>query len=456
MNNLWLLAALLGLPTLPMQAQGTASAGLTAQNPARANTIQTDSQTVLLLDDVIREALEKSPEIEGAYHAASAMAHRVPQVETLPDPMVAVGWAGNIAPFSVQQGDPSSYRGVTVSEQFPYPGKLKLRGQIASKEAEAADSDLEAAQRRVTAEVKAAYYDYFYFGKAINTTNRNKELLEKLSKISEVRYRVGKAMQQDVLRSQVEISLLLQKLAMLEQQRATAQAKLNALMQRAPESPLPPAADVEPSSLRYSLDELYALAVAHDTGLTRNGKMIEKGRLGVAAARREYKPDIGVSYMYQQRDSMADMHGLTFSVNIPVFYKSKQRQGVLQASEELVSAEREQASRLNEVRFEIKQQYLSAKASEQLLSLYTKAVVPQSSLALESSMAAYQVGNVDFLSLLANFTTLWSYETDYYRQLADYQTALAGIELLTGCDVTGPSTPAAVQPEHAVLAKESN
>ena len=157
--------------------------------------------------------------------------------------------------------------------------------------------------------------------------------------------------------------------------------------------------------------------------------------------------------MYQQRDSMADMHGLTFSVNIPVFYKSKQRQGVLQASEELVSAEREQASRLNEVRFEIKQQYLSAKASEQLLSLYTKAVVPQSSLALESSMAAYQVGNVDFLSLLANFTTLWSYETDYYRQLADYQTALAGIELLTGCDVTGPSTPAAVQPEHAVLAK---
>ena len=160
--------------------------------------------------------------------------------------------------------------------------------------------------------------------------------------------------------------------------------------------------------------------------------------------------------MYQQRDSMADMHGLTFSVNIPVFYKSKQRQGVLQASEELVSAEREQASRLNEVQFEIKQQYLSAKASEQLLSLYTKAVVPQSSLALESSMAAYQVGNVDFLSLLANFTTLWSYETDYYRQLADYQTALAGIELLTGCDVTGPSTPAVVQPEHAVLAKESN
>ena len=94
-------------------------------------------------------------------------------------------------------------------------------------------------------------------------------------------------------------------------------------------------------------------------------------------------------------------------------------------------------NRLNEVRFELKQQYLGAKASERLLTLYSKGVVPQSSLALESSMASYQVGNVDFLSLLANFTTLLDYEMDYYRQLADYQTALARIEALTGSDVTG-------------------
>ncbi len=117
------------------------------------------------------------------------------------------------------------------------------------------------------------------------------------------------------------------------------------------------------------------------------------------------------------------MNGVTVTVNIPVFYKSKQRQGVAEASEELDQREKMRDNRLNEVRFELKQQYLAAKASERLLSLYSKGVVPQSSLALESSMAAYQVGNVDFLSLIANFTTLLDYETDYYRQLADYQTA---------------------------------
>jgi len=402
---------------------------------------QSTPEARLLLEDVVQETLKNNPEAQGALHAVNALKRRVPQAKALPDPMVSAGWAGNLAPFSVMKGDNSSYRGVTVSEQFPYPGKLKLRGEIASKEADAARADYEAIRRRVAAEVKAAYFDYFYYDRAIQTTERNKELLEKLSKIAEARYRVGKAMQADVLRSQVEISMLIEKLTMLEQQRATAQARLNVFMVRPPDSPLPPAADVEPSTIRYSLDELYALSADNDTAVLRNRTIVERGRLGVALAQREYRPDIGVSYMYQQRSALPDMNGVTVSVNIPLFYKSKQRQGVAEASEDLISAEKMRDNRSNEVKFELKQQYLSAKASERLLTLYSKGVVPQSSLALESSMASYQVGNLDFLSLVANFTTLLNYETDYYRQLADYQTALARIEVLTGTDVTGPPVP---------------
>lgn len=422
------------------QEAGTAqSPDLVPQTSAVA---ESTVQPQLRLDDIIREALTKNPEAQSALHAANALRRRVPQARTLPDPVASIGWAGNPAPFSVMQGDASSNRGVTVSEQFPYPGKLKLRGEIASKEAEAAQADYEAVRRRVEAEVKAAYYDYFYFDRAIEITQRNKELLEKLSKIAEARYRVGKATQQDVLRSQVEISLLIEKITVLEQERETAQARLNTFLVRSPESPLPPAADVEPATIALSLDELYALAAENDTAVLRNQKMVERGRLGVALAQREYRPDIGVSYMYQQRSGMRDMNGVTVSVNIPVFYKSKQREGVAEASEGLISAEKMRDNRLNEVRFELKQQYLAAKASERLLALYSKGIVPQSSLALESSMASYQVGNVDFLSLLANFTTLLNYEKDYYRQLADYQTALARIESLTGADVTGPAASA--------------
>ena len=403
---------------------------------------QSDAQPALLLEDILQEALSKNPEAQGALHAVNALKRRVPQARALPDPVASVGWAGNLAPFSIMQGDSSSYRGVTLSEQFPFPGKLKLRGQIASKEADAAQADYDAIRRRITVEVKTAYYNYFYFDRAIQTTERNKVLLEKLSKIAEARYRVGKAMQADVLRSQVEISLLIEKLTVLEQQRATAQARINVFLVRSPESPLPPAAEIEPATITHSLDELYALAAENDTTVLRDQRMVERGSLSVALAQREYRPDIGVSYMVQQRSDLPTMNGVTVSVNIPVFYKNKQRQGVAEASEDLISTQKMRDNRLNEVRFELKQNYLSAKASERLLTLYSKGVVPQSSLALESSMASYQVGNVDFISLISNFSTLLNYEIDYYRQLADYQTALAQIEVLTGDDVTGPPVPA--------------
>jgi outer membrane protein TolC len=208
---------------------------------------------------------------------------------------------------------------------------------------------------------------------------------------------------------------------------------------------------VKPATIHATIQELYALAAENDTAVQGNGKMIDRGRLSVALARRQSLPDFGVSYMVQQRENQPTMNGLTFSMNIPVFYKSKQHQAVAEATENLIGAEKTLDNRLNEVRFELKQQYLAAKAGEQLLSLYSKGVVPQSSLALQSAMAGYQTGKTDFQSLMANFTTLLEYQTDYYKQLADYQTAIARMESLTGVPVTlesvADSRPAVSTPE---------
>jgi outer membrane protein, heavy metal efflux system len=143
------------------------------------------------------------------------------------------------------------------------------------------------------------------------------------------------------------------------------------------------------------------------------------------------------------------MHGFTFTVNIPVFYRSKQREEVRQAREEELSASGSRDNRQNELYFDLKQNYLAAKASDNLLKLFSQGVIPQSSLALESSMSAYQVGNVDFLTVIGNFTTVLNYETDYYRELANYQTSLARMEALTGADLTIvqslPSAPAPLE-----------
>ena len=395
-------------------------------------------QASLNLDEVVREALSKNPAVQSALHTVEAQRAKVPQAGSLPDPTVSVGWAGNIEPFTVQTSDPSSYRGVTATQMLPLFGKRGLRRDVATKEADASQWDVEAVRRRIVADIAAAYYDYWYYDKAIRTTKENRDLLNKLSQIAEARYRVGKGMQADVLRSQVEISMLLQKLTTLEQQRATAQARLNALMSRGPDEPLAPAADILTASpLTYSLEELYKLARENDPEYQRMQKMVERNQLAIKLANKDYLPDLSVGYRYQQRPEMPDMHGFTFTVNVPIFYKTKQREEVHQAKEEELSSAKARDNRQNELYFDLKQNYLAAKASDNLLKLFSQGVVPQSSLALESSMSAYQVGNVDFLTLMGNFSTVLNYETDYYRELANYQTALARMEALTGADLTG-------------------
>ncbi len=436
---------LAGVLSLPMLAQAgadhTVSANGTESLQASLSAQQSGSQTsgdqsVITLDDLVREALQKNSGVQSALHAVEAQRRRVPQAKTLPDPMVGVGWAGNITPFSVQKGDPSSYRSITATQQLFYPGKLKLRGEIVSKEVDAAHWDYEAARRKVTADVKAAYYDYWFYDKAIQTTQKNRELLEKLSQISESRYRVGKGIQQDILRSQVEITLLMQRLTVLEQQRRTAQVRLNTLLARDPDAPLPPAANLQQAALTLSLADLYQLAREDDTGLQREKQMVQRNQLAVNLAQKDYYPDLSVGYMYQQRPAMPDMHGLTFTINVPVFYKTKQREEVAQATEEKIVAEHSRDNRQNELNFELKQQYLTAKASDELLRLYSQGVVPQSSLALESSMSSYQVGTADFLTVIGNFSMVLNYEIDYYRELANYQTALARMETMVGVDLT--------------------
>jgi outer membrane protein TolC len=413
-----------------------ADSTLTVQTPATGTVAQTATLSPGGLEDLVREALQKNPAVQSAMHTVEAQRLRVPQAKALTDPTVGIGWAGNITPFSVQSGDPSSYRAITASQQLSYPGKLKLRGAIASKEADAVSSDLEAVRRRVIADVKTAYFEYWFYDKAIQTTLKDKDLLTKLSQIAEARYRVGKGVQQDVLRSQVEISLLLQRLTVLQQQRNTSQARLNTLLARSPEAPLPTAENIERSALNYSLDDLYRLARQNDPALQREEQMIERNQLAVNLAQKDSYPDFSVAYMYQQRPMMPDMHGMTFTINIPVFYKSKQHQEVRQATEERLASESSRDNRKNELNFELKQQYLAAKASDELLRLFSEGVVPQSSLALESSMSAYQVGTVEFLSVIGNFSTVLNYEIDYYRELANYQSSLARMESMVGVNLT--------------------
>jgi len=399
-----------------------------SQSPAPAVTLQ----------ELIEEALRKNPDIHSARANYEAKTHRPSQVAAPPDPMVGFNYMGNlIPPFTEQRNDPSSFRQIMVTQDIPYPGKLRLRGEVAGREASAEWWNYEATRRRVIGDVKVAYYDLIAVQKAIEITLKDKDLLERLEKIAEAEYRVGKGIQQDVLRAQVEISAVEQRLQVLRQQQKTDDVRINTLLFRDPEKPLAVVAEFKKAAFPYTLDELYEAAQKNGAELNREEQMISRNQYALRLANKEYYPDFSVGFAYQQRSSgLPDMYGLAFNVNIPIWYKKKQREGVAEATLDLRSAEKARDNARTSLFFDVKQEYLAAKTSSDLSDLYGRALVPQSTLALDSSIASYQVGKVDFLSMLTNFRSILDYEINYYQELSNFQMAMARLEVMVGRELT--------------------
>lgn len=411
-----------------------AAAGAAAQSNDKVRAAQAPAGT-LRLEDLVAAALRANPAIRAAELRVEALEARVPQAKALPDPTVSAGWMGKPAPFVVNSAAGMSYRGLSAMETFPFPGKLKLRGEIADRESRAAWWDYQAARRQVVSQVKAAYYEYAYDAQALVIVENSRVLLEKLTKIAETRYEAGLGLQQDVLKGQVEVSQLLEQIAILEEERQTAAARLNTLLDRDPQTPLPPPPALAQTKLAYTLPELFQLARRSDTGIQQDQRLIERDRDAVALARKSYDPDFSVGYMYRRMPGGPNLYGAQVGINIPIFYKSKQREEVVEASRNLASDTSVQESRETEVNYQVKEQYLAAEEAAKLAALYSQALVPQTSETLASSELAYEAGKVDFLTMLDNFVNLLDDQVHYDRQIADYQIALARLEPLVGVEL---------------------
>jgi len=182
-------------------------------------------------------------------------------------------------------------------------------------------------------------------------------------------------------------------------------------------------------------DDLTTAAQASFPVLKQQRVLIEGNRLAVDLAKKDVRPNFSVGYSYMQRTGMPDMYGITFSTSLPIFRRRKQDMAVSEAAANLEAARRMEANELTLLRYRVKQEFLQVGAAEQLLTLYAKAIVPQSTLALDSSVASYETGKVDFLDLITNFTTVLDYELNYYQQLVNHEKALARLEELTGLDL---------------------
>jgi outer membrane protein TolC len=386
------------------------------------------------LKSLVEEAFTNNPEIKAARAKWEASTKRPSQISTLPNPEIGVSYK-NVSFDKLTLGeDDFTELGISASQEFPFPGKLSLKGKIAKEEAEAEEKFSEATIKRVLANLKEAYYDWYLVNKSIEITLKNKELLEKFVKVAEAKYAVGKGIQQDVIKAQVEVSGFIERLELLNQKNEIVEAKIRSTLNRPPDSHLGKPEEVKKSELKLSLDELYKLTESNSPILKAKENLVERNDKALELAKKEYFPDFIVEFGWFNRGEFtndgpfAEEWMARVGFIVPLYFWRKEKLGVQEAVYQLEEMKEEYNNTNLNLSFNVKDKYLTAKTSEKLLDLYSSGIIPQATLSLESAIAGYEVGKVDFLTLLDNLVTLFNFELSYYTQLVEYQKALARIE----------------------------
>jgi outer membrane protein, heavy metal efflux system len=422
---------------------GAAAQGRPAGEPQQHRittqlTTPAEAEPLFSLEEILPQALARNRDVLAAQKRYEAAQARPTQEATLPDPMVSLGYrnVGNPLPFTAIGDDPGAYAAVSVAQELPFPGKLRLRGEMARHEAGAAFQEYLNTELQVVSRVKQAYYQLHFVYQALDTLEKNRDLLRRFAQIAETRYVVGQAQQQDVLKAQVELSLILNRERRLLQEREALKAELNALLDRPATMPLGRPAGYQKAELRATVEELIERAGVHSPLLRREQAVVERGQAGVDLARREYYPDFGVMGGYMNAGRFPSMYEFRFDVRVPVFFWRKQRAAVQEQAANVSAARHQYQAAERMLDFGVKDAYLAAEAADELIRLYSGGILPQATLALEASLSSYQVGAVDFLTLINNFRTVLDYELNYYEEVAAFQRALARLEELTGMGLT--------------------
>jgi outer membrane protein, heavy metal efflux system len=391
------------------------------------------------LEYLMGQMLAANPELQAARKRWEAMQKRPGQESALPDPTVRLGWSSAGAPYpGAGLGvDPTANLGIEISQMFPFSGKRRLRGSMAQQEARAESFVFQGTELNLVSRLKSAFYELQFACDAIDVLNRNKILLARLAKLAENRYSVGQATQQDLIKSQVELSLIETRLLEMERGKRSMMAEINSLLNRDVNDGLgrpEPLGDI-PALL--PLESMQKSAMESSPMLHAQRATVDTRQLGLELSRRDYYPDFEVMGGYFNQGSMKDMWEFRVQMNIPIFFARKQRLGVEEAVARLSETQKTYRAQEQILSYRIKDQYLEAENARKLMDLYSKRIIPQASLALESSLTSYSTGSVDFLSVLSNFSTILENEMKFYESRNRLLQSVAILSELVGESVGG-------------------
>ncbi len=400
----------------------------------------TAEKNPLTLASALRQAESANPSLAAIRARYQALKAVPPQAGSLPDPVVSFNALNlPVDTFDIPQEAMTQLQ-FGISQALPFPGKLKLKEEAAEWEARAAGDDVEEWRLRLLRDVAVLWWRVFYLDRALEIIAANQDLLRQFVEIAQTKYKVGQGLQQDVLLAQLELSRLLDQELQLIGLRAQDAAQLNALLDYPANAPLllPRQAD---RNLPESPPEVELFVIAQQSRplLARIDKQIRAARSRVKLAKKDFLPDFKVGAFHGFRSgqnpngtSRPDFLTLKLSMNVPLYFATKQAKAVDQRQSELLRDQFQWQDTWNRVRSEISSTLADYHRARNQVVLFDKGIIPQARQTVASMLAGYQVNKVDFLNLVRSQLTLYNYEIQYWKTLAEARQSLAKLKAAVG------------------------
>ncbi|MBL1215161.1 MAG: TolC family protein [Ignavibacteriae bacterium] len=391
------------------------------------------------LKELISEAIEVSPSIKALADKKDASQTRIAQNSNLPDPVLKLGLANlPTNSFSFTQ-EPMTGKIIGLSQGIPFPGKLGAVEQVRSKDVEINQQEIEDRSNEIRNEVTQIYYDLRFTREASRIAEENKNLLIKIAEVVRTKYAVSKASQQNVIKTEVEITIINDKIEELKGKEMGLLASLNALLLRESDSKIITTNVPKIIGKNISLKLLNSLAASERPFLKGIAISKDKADLMKELAEYEFYPNFNLSVSYNQRDKISksntdliDFLTVMAGVTIPINYGGKKSSKVEEAKFIKSMFTNQYDASLQMLEKEFGKSIARLEELTKRENLIELGLLPQAKQSLEAAMAGYQVNEIDFLNVIDAQNRLFDIETKLYNIRTQYYKETAKLEFLTG------------------------
>jgi cobalt-zinc-cadmium efflux system outer membrane protein len=372
-------------------------------------------------DKLVSEALQKTPEIDAARAALEAARRRVEPARTLPDPSASLTYQNDGRALSLGNAE-GSFAGLMLSQPLPWPGKLSLAGRAAASEAKELEAGpLNRTALTIEARVRNAWYDLVLARALDGLVDERRETARQIEATTRDRYAAGLAVQQDVIRAQVELARIDELKAAQRAAIASRLAELNRLLGRPQDAAIGTAAELPAVAPLPSAETIVASALARGPEAAAARQGIETGKLRVELAKKNFLPDFVVSggSMYRGNFEMGPMWQVGVGLSLPVWANKRQQNQLAEAQARVAEQTAQTDVVGRELELRTRERIAQLESANDVAALYRDKVVPLDELSYESALASYRAGKVPFITVFDAVNALYSDRASYLGRLAE-------------------------------------